>query len=192
MGQRLEDDTIITGDACTGCEGILWDPGKTPKIVYARFSQLERCPDVDWTLYPVPPNNRVFTLEQMEDVPCRWRTTTTDDWTVNWYLNWGVLHQSRLYLDRPGMLSYFQSMSPAEAKCVGSFANQNECNGLFLAHEGFGWIEWKQIVIDLAKDLDITLGYHLFYEVFQISLRVAVYKFTDVTRGINVKSKLEF
>lgn len=192
MGQRLENDTIITGNACAGCEEVLWGIGETPKIVYARFSQLERCPGIDWDANPLPPNNRVFTLEQVDGFPCRWFVLTTDDWSVSWQLDWGPLHQSRLFLDRPGMRSYFQSLSLAGHKCVGSFANENVCNGLFFSHGGFAWLEWKQIAIDLAKDLGITLAYTLFYEVFQIDVETIVYKFTDITRGINVKGKVEW
>ncbi|MBA7648556.1 hypothetical protein ES703_56344 [subsurface metagenome] len=190
MGQRLEDDTIITGDACTGCEGILWDPGCTPKTVYVRFSQLERCPDIDWTENPVPPNNRVFTLEQVDGFPCRWYVLTADEWSVSWQLSWGVDLRSRLFLDRPGMRNYFQGLTAPNLKCVGSFENKAVCNGLFFSHGGFGWVEWKQIAIDQAKNLGIALAPTLFYEVFQIDIETVVYKFTDIARGINVKSKL--
>lgn len=190
MGQRLEDDTIITGEPCSGCEEVLWGIGKTPKFVYARFSQLERCPGIDWTLYPVPPNNRVFKLEQREDHPCWWRYRLDLGWEINWQICYDLPPYSKLFMGHAPGGTYFQSITPAEHKCVGSFANQNVCNGLFFAHGGFGWIEWKQIAINLAKDLDITLGHHLFYEVFQIDIETVVYKFTDTTRGINVKSKL--
>lgn len=192
MGQRLPDDTIIAGDACIACENILWSAGKTPKTVYARFSGMERCPGVDWDIDPLPPNNRVFTLTQNEIVPCSWGTTTTDGWVVAWLLNYGVLTQSYLTLGRAGLRKYFLSLSPAWSKCVGSFPNQLECGGLTLSAGGFGWVEWKQIAIDLAKDLNIELAPTLFYEVFQIGLREAVYKFTDKTRNINAKSRLEW
>lgn len=192
MGQRLPDDTIITGDACLGCEYYLWDPGKTPKTVYVRFSQMVPCPEIDWSFYPLPPNNRVFTLTQNEIVPCSWGTTTTDGWVVAWLVFWGPLAQSYLVLGRAGMLQYFTSLSAAQARCVGSFPNQLNCGGLVLSSGGFGWVEWKQIAIDLAKALNIELAPTLFYEVFQINLRDVVYKFTDKTRHINIKCKFEF
>ncbi len=191
MGQRLADDIIEAGAACTACENALWGIGKTPKNVYAHFSGMERCPGVDWDVHALPPNNHTFKLEQIDGFPCRWRYRGTMNWGVNWRINIPIIGNSSITLGHIGFTVYFQCIPDPPNLCEATFANQNVCGGLILASGGFCWIEWKQIAIDLAKGLNLTLAPTLFYEVFQTGLMEVVYKFTDKVRGINVKHRLE-
>ncbi|GAI71523.1 unnamed protein product, partial [marine sediment metagenome] len=62
------------GDDCL----LKFEPGETPKYLYARFSKLETCPPPA----PTAPNDRVFKLTQDPELPCCWEYFS-DEWYVS-------------------------------------------------------------------------------------------------------------
>lgn len=187
MGQRQHETKIVYGNDCL--DG--WPAGKTPKYVYARYSQLVKCPDEPPHTYAQPPNDRVFRLTQDSIAPCAYLYQSAD-WYIEWYFDlpnqwtWLTLRQfnpsAQHFLDHPVIL-------PTEGHV---YHNVNpECVPGIAAAGGIATVTWRLETLALLKALNIVTAYDLFMEMRPLADDKKVYKYCKLKDGTNVKILLE-
>jgi len=183
MGQRMEDIPIDYGDDCPQWPG----PGKTPKYLYVRFSQIIKCPPWNETEYEIPPNDRVFKLTQHELHPCLWTYSGTA---------WFVFLE--VPVEQPRMNFYLQSNTtgvlyftnfPTEPPTDGYiFHNELACDDILHGGTcGIAVVTWTPQATALLEAINLAKGYDLFMELFPLENGRLVYKFCRLQDATNIK-----
>lgn len=183
MGQRQNQDEIVYGNDCL----IGWDPGKTPKYVYARFSQLIKCPDNPPSIFHTPPNDRVFKLTQESDSPCRFEYTSST-WLVAFILTTSPLRTTLVLTHAVQFHAYFVDQ-PTPIKGEGYvFHNQYvTCPGFRGAKGGIAIVTWRLETLQLMNALNIGTGDDLFMEMRPLDDGKKVYKYCKLKDATNIK-----
>ncbi len=194
MGQRMDEPDIVYGYDCTLGEGFdppLWEHGKTPKYVYARFSNVKKCTKEICVPYPSPPNDRVFKLEQWSVNHCYW--IYDSEWWLRWRLHLPYPINSQLTLTK-GVVGphYFDQTFHPNAVPAWCFHNELDCElpGV-CGYDGIGIITWGIKARAILKDLNIGLDYKLFMEMRPIENCMQVFKFCRVQDGTNIAIKYD-
>ncbi|MBA7570220.1 hypothetical protein ES708_11968 [subsurface metagenome] len=183
MGQRQDQTEIVYGDDCL----IGFDPGKTPKCVYARFSKMVKCPDVTYA----PPNDRVFKLTQAVANPCLW-VYYAGGWLINFTIVDAPLRTNIFLYNDFEELDYFSDTpeGPVEEGYV--YHNDLEaCNAIHAAHHGIAVVTWRLETIALMKVLNIEPAYDLFMEMRPLDDGNKVYKYCKLKDGTNIAIEFE-
>lgn len=155
MGIPVEP--IEYGFDCTACLSC-FPPGKTPKYVTARFSNIIKCGPGP---LPEPPNNQNFILTQTGIyAPCEWsnyKHGETPEWKVYYYAGWGGDDRSVLGMGyTPMPCPVFNAYT--EEQCATGFPwNFIYCPDNFYG-EGMGVVSFTA---DPAPEiLTETMGFH--------------------------------
>lgn len=183
MGQRQDEDEIIYGNDCL----LGWEEGKTPKYVYARFSQIVKCPDGDYT----PPNDRVFKLTQDPEAPCWW-AYRRDKWTIYFVIHGPPVYSwIELRQFEPAIIYFTDYVwGPPEEGRV--FYNDNPaCVANIGGASGMGVITWRLETLKIMKALNIEPAYNLFSEMRPLPDGNKVYKFCKLQYGMNIAIEYE-
>lgn len=187
MGQRQNKSDIEYGYDCPTC----YEPGKTPKHVYVRFSEIVKCSDAWCDGFPSAPNNHAFCLEQVPNFPCFW-----------YYLGstWELMYRARHTLYYPCELwlwhiipgrRYFYSATEPDVDCAAFLQNQNTCVYPNCGVNGQAIVTDKLESIELLASLNIETAEDLFMEMTPLDDGSRVYKYCKLRDGTNVKIKLE-
>jgi len=187
MGQRMPDEPLEYGNDCLA----RFDPGKTPKHIYARFSQIIKCDPHTPPVCHTPPNDVVFKLTQDAVSPCVFMYNQSG-WIVTCHFAFGAPHRTYLQLqDTPGFLYFYDSaLTPVDEGYI--FRNSfTLCGAIECAHHGIGIITWTDHATELLEALNIGKAYDLFMELFPLEDGKLVYKFCKVKDGINIKILFE-
>lgn len=187
MGQRMDDIPIEYGDDCL----LGWGEGETPKCVYARFSNLVKCPEDPPSTPIIPPNDRVFKLTQNPVVPCSWRYHIAP-WDIYFII---LSAPTRMFLrieDDPDYLNYFISTFTGDVEEGHVFDNENlECVGAIGSTGGIGVVTWTPQATDLLAAINLLKGYDLFMELRPLINGRLVYKFCRLEDATNIKILFE-
>jgi len=183
MGQRQDKTEIEYGDDCPAG----WDIGKTPKFVYVRFSQIEKCPDPRL----IPPNDRVFKLTQEEYAPCDWlyedsiwriafQVAADPDFTWLWMTH----HETGD--------EYFQE-TPAGLPDEGRIYHNSitACDVRHGAKNGIATVTWGLETLKVRGLLNIKTQKDLFMEMRPLANGNKVYKYCKLKDATNIKIKYE-
>ncbi|MBA7582480.1 hypothetical protein ES708_24408 [subsurface metagenome] len=183
MGQRQDQTEIVYGNDCL----LKFDAGTTPKYMFARFSQLVRCPGA----VAIPPNDRAFKLTQVPGVDCMW-DYDIDPWYISLEFVAFPLATELRILHRPSADMYFFD-SVAEYVDEGYvFTNEFGVCGLQVgAVGGTGVVTWRLETIALMKALNIEPAYDLFMEMRPLVDGNKVYKYCRLKDGTNIAIEFE-
>lgn len=190
MGQRTDDPEFEFGANCglgTGLAAPLWLINETPKLVYARFSMIEKC-DIDSCIgRPIPPNDRVFTLEQTPGDPCWW--AYHGDWDVAWLLRFAPPTFAQFVLHHPASdRTYFYDDFNANDRDPRFTHNTLTCTPWFdCGFNGVCCIRWGPEAKKILEDLNITYEYDRFMELWPRDDGKMVYKFCRIKESTNIK-----
>lgn len=183
----MKDEPIVYGDDCL----LGWAEGETPKYVYARFSQIVKCPGDPPGLTVTPPNDRVFKLTQDSVNPCLW-VFENGPWVVTFrivagpvrtWLNIENLDDGWFYFDAT------PEMSPEEGFVYHN--EQTDCDGDWGAKDGFGVVTWTPQATDLLEAINLIKGNDLFMELRPLINGRLVYKFCRLEDATNIKILFE-
>ena len=178
MGQRQNQSDIEYGNDCD----LKFDPGETPKYVYARFVDIETCPEAPATA----PNDHAFRLTQDPAKTCEW---FYDDiaWHVAFFYN-AVQVMSRLWLWHKATGSYyFVETVPGYVDEGHVFENEiTWCAGAYQGRYGIGVVTWRSESILLMDMLNIKAAYDVFMEMRPRDNGARIYKYCKVADGMNV------
>jgi len=187
MGQRQDKSDIEYGNDCLYC----WEAGSTPKSVYVRLSEVEKCSDAWCDSLPSPPNNHVFRLEQSPIDSCLFCYFGTS-WNVRYHAIHSYYEACRLWVWHvPWTSHYFYSATELGVNCAAFFYNQNICVNPHCGLGGYGIVTDKLESIDLLSALNIELAGDLFMEMVPLDDGSRVYKYCKLKDGTNIKIKLE-
>jgi len=183
----MPDKPILYGVNCSQC----WDPGKTPKFLYARFINVIRRTDLVPDVCIIPPNDRVFKLTQDPMEPCAWFYDQSG-WTVRFDLVMQGVGNTWLYLDDAAGNHYFTSITPS---CYqeGTVLH-NEYLGaepFTCGYVGLGVITWTPQATEILEAINLGKGEDLFMELFPLADGKLVYKFCRIKDATNIKILLE-
>lgn len=183
MGERMDKDEIVYGNDCLA----MFDEGKTPKYLYARFSQVQPCPDE-----PIPPNDRTFKLTQHETYWCHW-SYESDLWLV--VFDYSVpLERSELTIAKqPAPARFMFRGNEDYAIEEGHVFNnvQDECIGEWGATGGIGVLTWKLEALEIMAALNIKPAYDLFMEMRPLVDSNKIYKFCKLKDATNIAIEFE-
>lgn len=187
MGQRMADKPIVYGDDCLAA----FDAGKTPKYLYARFSQIVQCPDLPPGPNFIPPNDRVFKLTQDEGVPCRWAYESSP-----WYVEFDVYSgpvRTVLYIRNMLSGTWYFSANETGPPDEGIVYNNTyfTCTTLVWGTGGIATVTWTPQATDLLASLNMAKANDLFMELFPRDDGKLVYKFCRLQDATNVKILFE-
>jgi len=187
MGQRQQHSDIVYGDDCITC----FAHGETPKYVYVRFADVEKCPDAWCAGSPSPPNGHVFCLEQVPAFPCffYYHSAAWELWYRARHTVWYPCGLWMMHLDPPRY--YFQSTTPIGIDCEVFFVNQETCIVDHCGVNGHAIVTNKLESIELLSALNIETAEDLFMELFPLDDGSRVYKYCRLQDGTNIKIKLE-
>lgn len=183
MGQRISEPDIVYGDDCL----LKFDEGKTPKYVYARFSNIKACP-----IAPrVPPNDRTFKLTQLEGLPCKW-TYAGDKFDVAFEYIVEPPSTHLIITGWPPLDYYFWSLVDGFTDEGEVVANEyTECVGTELGHGGIGVVTWQLQTLKIMKSLNINPSQKLFMEMHPLVDGNKVYKLCQINYGMNIAIEFE-
>lgn len=187
MGQRMPDEPIEYGDDCVAC----FDAGKTPLKVYARFSNIEKCPDKNGHVCLIPPNDRMFALTQDPVHACNYAYIGST-WEVFYIAShdWPTKH--RLNLGDKGGFTYFWNSGDACPDEGTVFANQLLICGAFqCGKNGIGIVTWHPQATKLLSDINMQKANDLFMELRPKADGNLVYKFCRLQDATNIKILFE-
>lgn len=187
MGQRMPDEPIEYGDDCLAC----WPEGETPKHVYARFSNIVKCPDKNGHVCLIPPNDRMFRLTQDPGAACHFKYIG-DVWEIFYWAKLPVDPLSRLNLGDKGGWTYFWDTEPSCAPEGFVFHNTLLVCGLFQCGKtGIAVVTWSPQATKLLSDINMQKANDLFMELRPRDDGKLVYKFCRVQDATNIKILLE-
>lgn len=105
-----------------GVNCMCWPPGRTPKYLYAAFTDIVKCHPPAGALAPP---NRSFVLTQVPAQPCQWIYVDAD-----WYVAYFVFAGQSFLYAQSVVYVVFAFHSVANLPCQFVFANQNICSAL--------------------------------------------------------------
>lgn len=183
MGQRMPPVPHIYGDDCY----YGFPEGKTPKYVYARFSNIVKCPMGELS----PPNDRMFKLTQTDRNPCLW-----EYYTPPWHATFGYKRppdQSFLFLYGPPKLwIYFMAreyIKPDEGTVYNSL--NVLCEVEILGIGGIATVTWIHEATALLEAINMRRADDLFMEMRPLVDGNKVYKFCRLKDATNIKIEFE-
>lgn len=194
MGQRQNQTEIVYGNDCW--RGInltkpLWLEGQTPKYIYLRFSEIQKCIKEICDDCPSPANDRVFKLTQSEYDPCYW--DYFGDWEVHWWLQPGIPTTVRFVLFWPTLNKhYFYADFITDGDNARFAANEITCEPFgHCGYNGIAVASWRLESLDLLKSLNIKPAYDLFMEMRPLVDGNKVYKYCKLKDGTNIAIEFE-
>lgn len=181
MGQRQNQTEIVYGNDCS----LKFAAGETPKYLYARFLEIETCPDAPATC----PNDRVFKLTQDATFPCLWQHVLDGPFMASFeYLVTPL--QSRLYLRHGLFQLYFYASEDFYTNEGYIFTNTNVvCGGWQIGKFGIGVVTWRLESIVLMKQLNIKTQNDLFMEMRPLKDGSRIYKYCRLEDATNIAIK---
>jgi len=161
---------------------LKFEPGETPKYLYARFSKLETCPPPA----PTAPNDRVFKLTQDPELPCCWEYFSDE-----WYVSFEYLQDpdlSRLFIiHQITMQWYFFDAVDGHVDEGYVFHNDNtECFWDIGGIDGLGVITWTHQATELLEKINMERAQDLFMELHPLEDGKLVYKFCRLQDATNI------
>jgi len=187
MGQRMPPGPIEYGDDCLHC----FAAGKTPKYVWARFSQILQCPDVPPKICGIPPNDRVWKLTQDAVLPC-WYQLVTGGWILDYTHRSPVTHLAELSVIDPNGRDIFYKNMPACQSEGTLFHNAwIDCIGWNCGHLGFGIVTWTEHATAILELINMEKAQDLFMELHPRADGKLVYKFCRLEDATNIKILFE-
>jgi len=187
MGQRQDKTEIKYGDDCITC----WEAGLTPKSVYVRLANVEKCSDAWCDGFPSPPNNHAFCLEQVPSFPCFYHYSG-HGWELTYRARHTFFYPCGLWISSlPISRNYFHSETDIGTDCSAFFLNQNTCIFPNCGINGQAIVTDKLESIELLCALNIETSNDLFMEMSPLDDGSRVYKYCNLKVGTNVKIKLE-
>ena len=182
MGQRMPDIPIEYGSDCLDC----FPAGETPKYLYVRFAEIEKCSNAWCVGFPPPPNDRCFKLIQQPGTPCLW-TYPGSDWQIQYYAKIVPPTNSRLTVDSlPIQRNYFRGWTPAFVICQQFFQNQNTCVLNTCGVGGQAIITSSKEASDILESINLSKSSDLFLELFPLSGAKLVFKFCKLQDSTNI------
>lgn len=187
MGQRMPDKPIEYGNSCSQC----WDPGETPKYVYARFSIVKRRTDQVPDVCITPANDRLFKLTQDPMEPCAWFYDQSG-WTVRFDLVMQGVGNTWLYLDDTIGNHYYSSISPSCYQEGTVLHNDFDGSEPFdCGYNGIAVVTWTPQATEILEAINLAKGKDLFLELFPREDGKLVYKFCRLKDATNIKILFE-
>lgn len=190
MGQRMENPEYEFGNDCNIGEGLaapLWLDGETPRYVYMRFSLIELCNIPACVGKPIPPNDRVFRLEQNALDPCIW------EYDIDFYVFWRLYNAPPPHCEfeifhRPSFKLYFGDVFNANDRDPRFGTNVRNCGELnTCGFNGIACVRWGPEAETILNGLNMEYEYSLFMELWPIPDGKIVYKFCRLQDATNVK-----
>lgn len=178
----MDDEPIEYGDDCL----LGFDPGKTPKYLYVRFSLVVKCPDVGPNPFEMPPNDRVFKLTQHVTNPCDWVYLTTP-WRVFFTVVPEPVRNWLLLADTPlGRWYFFDSVDgvPDEGHVFHNWATV--CDPGVPSIEGIAIVTWTKQATDILESINMEKAQDLFMEMRPLDDGKLVYKFCRLKDATNI------
>ncbi|GAH22875.1 unnamed protein product, partial [marine sediment metagenome] len=187
MGQPMPDVPIEYGNDCLA----RFPAGKTPKYLYARFSQVVRCDPHTPPVCHTPPNDVVFKLTQDAVSPCVFMYDQSG-WIVTFYFAFDSPPVTYVQLqDALGYL-YFSDFVPTPVDEGYVFHNDlTRCEAMECAHGGIAIVTWTDHATDILKAINMSKANDLFMEVFPTDDDKLVYKFCKLKDATNIKILFE-
>lgn len=194
MGQRMDEEDIVYGNDCGYGEQFdppLWEPGETPKYVYARFSNIKKCDKEICVPYPLPPNDRVFKLEQEDWNPCSW--IYLGDWNVLWWFYPPAPIKCQLFLSTPmAGPHYFENTFQPNGVPAWDCVNElTEDVPVACGKGGIGIVSWGVKARTLLKSLNMKALSDIFMEMRPLVDGNRVYKFCRLEDATNIAIEFE-
>lgn len=187
MGQPMPDIPIVYGADCLQC----WDPAKTPKYVYARFSLVKRRTDQVPDVCITPANDRMFKLTQDPMEPCAWFYDQSG-WTVRFDLVMQGVGKTWLYLDDTIGNHYYSSITDTDCEEGKVLHNDFDGTELFLCgYNGIACVTWTPQATDILKSINMEKAANLFMELRPLANGKLVYKFCKLQDATNIKILFE-
>lgn len=187
MGQSMPDEPIEFGNNCP----LGFPAGQTPKFLYARHSGMIQCPKVIPPFTTTPPNGRVFKLEQVVGIPCRWEYVGTE-WFIQYTFATFPPRTILFLVNFDDGNTYFGDIVigiPSE-----STVYHNDivaCDILFGAKDGIAVVSWTPQATQLLEDINMAKSADLFMELFPLEDGNLVYKFCRIAESTNIKILFE-
>lgn len=183
MGQRMPDEPIEYGNDCF----LGWDPGETPKYVYARFILMEHCILPPPFGHPIPPNDRTFKLPQVDGFPCTWRVNA-QAWEVTFNIIGGPTRTTLILANTADFSTYFYEQVVAFQHEGIVFHNTIDiCQAWYGAKNGLGVVTWSPQATEILEGINLEKSRHLFMELRPLANNNLVYKFCRLQDGTNIK-----
>lgn len=190
MGQRMESPDYEFGDDCNLGEVLaapLWLDGETPRFIYMRFSQIQLCDIPACVGNPLPPNDRVFKLEQNAIDKCLW------EYDIDFYIYWRLFSVPPTWTEfdlyhRPTNKHYFTADRDANASDPRFALNEASCvNPNTCGSGGQACVRWGPEAETVLENLNMTYERDLFMELWPLDDGRMVYKFCKRSELTNVK-----
>ncbi|GAH26151.1 unnamed protein product [marine sediment metagenome] len=177
----------VYGDPCSA----FYDPSKTPKYVYARFSLIVQCPPWNGPEHTTPPNDRMFTLEQVDGVPCRWIYHGTV-WHAQFELAIEPPQKIIFLVNNNDGATYFGDAPLGGPEEGYVFHNDiTFCEPWYGGAEGMAVVTWTQQATDLLKAINMEKAADLFMEMRPLPDGNLIYKFCRLQDATNIAIEFE-
>lgn len=187
MGHRMSDVPHIYEDECPQWPA----PSETPKYVYARFSNIIKCPDPFPGRFRYPPNDHEFKLTQHAVSPCLW-TYLGEVWYIEFAIFDDPLRAYLILGDWTVWDTYFQATEEG-AVDEGTVYNNVLTDCLFgrAAHHGIATVTWTQEATNLLESINMQRADDLFMEMRPLVDGNKVYKFCRKKDATNISIEFE-
>lgn len=183
----MPDKPILYGNSCA----LRWDPGETPKYVYARFALVIKRTDLVPDVCQIPPNDRLFKLTQDPMFPCAWRYDQSG-WTVRFDLTMMGPDSTWLSLDDDPGNHYFSSVTPSpyqEGTVLHNDYGPDEQDAC--GYNGLGIVTWTPQATEILAAINLAKANDLFMELRPTDDDKLVYKFCRLQDATNIKILFE-
>lgn len=187
MGQPMPDVPHVYGVDCLAG----WDAGETPMYLYARFSLIIQCPQWNGPEHTTPPNDRMFKMEQVDGIPCRWEYFGTK-WFIQLTVAVDPLRVDFFLVNNDDGATYFGD-SPL-GHIVEGYVYHNDitfCEPFYGGAEGIAVVTWTHQATELLEAINMQRGNDLFMELFPLPDGKLVYKFCNLRDTTNIKILFE-
>lgn len=180
-------ESVEPGNDCALCTippGPLWEPGETPKYIFAYFAGIKKCaPSVKQ-----PPNGRTFKLTQTPGNNCTWQHVGAS-WQIEYRPDLIAPDASQLVLiEAVSGVAMFSSRSVSCPEEPHIFVNdQAACILLYGGAEGVGVIHWMGVVLGIVVMMSLPSNQPIMHEIFVKDETTIVHKFCLPKFGMNVK-----
>lgn len=187
MGHPMPDVPHIYGNNCL----LGFPEGKTPKYMYARFSGMAYRPEWKPVRWHIPPNDRTFKLEQIEEDHCWWQYLS-DDWLIQFIIIAGPLRIEFFLLNNLDRSWYFAE-NPEGHIDEGTVYNNDDAlyKPEYQSTDGIATVTWTQEATNLLKSINMQRADDLFMELRPLVDGNKVYKFCRLRDATNIAIEFE-